>query len=103
VFIGPKSTLKKDPKSHKYVVLHEMGHLFGVGDAYAIAGYSEPGDQPSSTMKETDVFELQNDDKAAIRAVWRFLQTGNFLCETGYRSFEPTANGWSLFSCVPEK
>ena len=74
------------------LVMHELGHLFGLADTYSEADFQTPIGQPYSIMqgfysrKEGATFiDLLQDDKDGIRFLWRFLQ-GEEICGKGYKS-----------------
>ncbi|MEY2986707.1 MAG: hypothetical protein RJB13_228 [Pseudomonadota bacterium] len=73
------------------LVLHELGHLFGLLDTYREKGSdtdSERAFQPVATaMSRPGFTELAKDDQEGIRAVWKMLVLGLRAprCGAGYK------------------
>lgn len=71
-----------------HVILHEYGHIIGMGDTYYEDGYipkSATGGQPNSVMNGPN--PLSPDDRDGIRAVWQAIRQGNSFsnfCSKGY-------------------
>lgn len=84
-----------DSRRLPQVVLHEMGHLFGLADTYREAG--APNDsarvfQPALTIMNytRGTPTLTADDEAGIVAVWNSVRQGGreLQCGPGYRGYQ---------------
>jgi hypothetical protein len=91
----------------RFVLLHEVGHLFGLGDVYPERGYrSALAIHPGSIMKSIREFGavLQGDDVAGLHAVITVAKEGIKSCGTGYSEFNNDADPRSEFNfyCLPQ-
>ena len=94
-------------RSGKFLLAHELGHIFGLSDTYnELEGGALEG-QPRALMNNhRGGFSI--DEVAAGRTLLRFLESGEFSCEPGYRPFRyqgfdevhPASQG--SFFCVLE-
>ena len=89
------------------LVLHEMGHLLGLGDAYQEAQVDTrqvPLDQPRSVMGWYGVSELAQDDITGINSVLTFAASDvrNPTCPPHYRRGENIGRPMSELYCVPD-
>ncbi|SMF34817.1 hypothetical protein SAMN06296036_110165 [Pseudobacteriovorax antillogorgiicola] len=82
----------------EYVVLHEYAHLLGIGDTYHIAGRNTPDYQPASAMR-TSGNPITSDDRGAIRALWKYLRTGQFSCGDEFIAVNSKYNLWQQNFC----
>lgn len=84
--------------------LHEMGHLFGLGDAYSEAGYQLPQGQPEGIMNILyDVDTLTADDKAGITAIWDYISKGKEVCTaSNYVKGSADVNTFNNVFCIPK-
>ncbi len=101
VFIGPINRGVPDDVFDPYVILHEYGHMIGLGDTYRIAGSHDwVGPQPPSVMNRGSV-TLTDDDKFGAWVTLRAVKTGVRSC-TGFGAEETmTANVWRAIMCDP--
>lgn len=101
--IGP--AFHHERKSERLpMVIHEFGHLIGIGDTYTIPGANEPANQPPAIMnryQDVSWAELQPDDKAAIRAVWKHVRSSVLACDGAYVPGGHGKNRWNYLFCVP--
>ena len=89
------------------LVLHELGHLFGLLDTYREKGAdtnSERAFQPVVTaMSRPGFTDLARDDQEGIRAVWKMLVLGQPAprCGAGYKLH--TVDRYGGVYCIFEK
>lgn len=89
------------------VILHELGHLFGLLDTYREKGAvtdSERAFQPVVTVMSRPGFtELAKDDQEGIRAVWKMLVLGLPAprCGAGYKLH--TVDSYGGVYCIFDK
>jgi hypothetical protein len=88
----------------QWVIVHEYGHLLGLGDTYTEKGESQPQEShpPSVYRGEGGTWDPSPDDIAGIGAVWKYIETGSFSCPQGYKKGTGWANGGTPYYCVPE-
>lgn len=112
-----------DSLALRSTLLHEYGHVLGLADTYVTPGVNEPVGQPDSLMQSVLVSPDQSssggggvsvisvgssqadsprpDDRAGIRAMWRYVKTGRLDCGPGYRAGKVGANVIGYLFCVP--
>lgn len=89
------------------LILHELGHLFGLLDTYRENGAendSERAFQPEVTaMSRTGFTDLARDDQEGIRAIWKMLALGLRAprCGAGYKLH--TVDAWGGYYCIFDK
>lgn len=67
------------------IVLHEMGHMFGLSDTYSEAGYQQPIGQPSGIMNNLyGVSGLTEDDVNGANALYDYMNGRAPFCRAGY-------------------
>lgn len=89
------------PRYHDYLVRHEYGHMLGMGDTYTTEGVLEPVGQPTSIYNQMLPI-LTDDDRAGVRAAWRYARTGYLSCGPGYHIGYATENAFRYLFCVPD-
>jgi hypothetical protein len=82
VLAGPE--LRADNNRLERVVLHEYGHIVGLGDTYDEPGYQSVVGQPDSVMRTAAHLDLEPDDIAGVRALWDHISNGKSPCGSGY-------------------
>jgi hypothetical protein len=90
----------------RLILLHEVGHLFGLGDVYPEQGSSALAIHPASIMKASIEFgaNLQADDIAGLHAVISLAKQGIKTCGEGYSEFNNDADSRSVYDyyCLPQ-
>lgn len=67
------------------IVLHEMGHMFGLADTYTEPGYQQPINQPPGIMNNLyAVPGLTSDDIDGARALYDYMNGRGPFCRNGY-------------------
>lgn len=104
VYIGPVADDKSFELYNYFTVLHEYGHMLGLGDTYQIRNHQEwEGEQPPSVMNGRAVpqDQLTVDDRMGIWAVLNEIRTGKRTCE-GFGAKVPLKyNSWRVLMCDP--
>ncbi len=102
MYLGPWNRYQPQDPLQPLTIMHEYGHLLGLGDTYRIAGRNDwVGEQPPSVMNGQSE-TLTEDDKLGLRATLRFLKTGVRSCDGFGTDVEMTANDWSAVMCTSE-
>lgn len=85
-----------------FVLLHEIGHLFGVGDTYVETGYqTKIGEHPPSVMNGKSK-TLTADDRNGIWSVLDNAINGTHACKTGHTQYKTqTGRSSDQLYCVP--
>lgn len=101
LYLGPWNRDAPDDPLNPFVVLHELGHLLGLGDTYRIPGANDwNGVQPPSVMNGESA-TLTDDDKLGLWVVLRALKTGHRSCDGFGAEVPMTANAWDAIMCDP--
>jgi uncharacterized protein YraI len=101
-FLGPWNRDHEEDPLDGFTVLHEYGHLLGLGDTYKTPGVNDfVGEQPPSIMNGKSFF-LTDDDKLGLWATLRAVKTGFRSCEGFAESASFTANGFNAILCNPQ-
>jgi Ricin-type beta-trefoil lectin domain-like len=87
------------------VMLHEVGHILGLGDAYSEEGYQMPSHQPEAVMNNHWVLkDLTEDDVDAINHVWQRLRWATAApCPSGYVQSGAAFNKFQNTFCIRAK
>ncbi len=99
---------EKNFDDREFVLLHETGHILGLGDTYDAAGYQMNVEAKSEdsvmngNSRESIWGALTGDDKGAIRSSWDYVRTGQLHCTEGFKQLK-SAQSASLLVCIPEK
>lgn len=85
-------------------MLHEYGHLLGMGDTYRVRGKSDwdvSKAQPPSVMNGQST-TLTNDDELGLRFALQRIKTDRTSCD-GFGSHLPmTSNDWRMIMCTDD-
>jgi hypothetical protein len=84
------------------VILHEVGHIWGLGDTYGEAGGRAVANQPSGIMN--DLYQVQGlteDDKSGSKALWSYLFKGGQPCRDGYMAIPSGNSSMNAIVCQP--
>lgn len=102
ILLGPwNRTMEVDPLDD-FTILHEYGHMLGLGDTYRIPGYHDwVGAQPGSVMNGHHA-QLTEDDRLGLWATVRAVKTGKRSCDGFGHELEMTANVWHAFMRAPD-
>ena len=80
----------------RFTILHELGHIFGLGDIYFEKGIRENIPQPflsKLSVMECSAEHLQKDDINGLRWQWDFVKGRksfkNADCGSGYQEWQP--------------
>lgn len=89
------------------ILLHEVGHLFGLGDVYPEDGYRTAlAIHPEAVMNDQQKVGgvLQKDDVAGLHAIITVAKEGIKTCGAGYSEFNNDADPRSVYTyyCLPE-
>lgn len=95
---GHESTLKRQ----HWAILHEVGHLFGLGDVYDTSEVPEIEGRPTKfkSVMYGDSEELTDDDKLGLWAQYNFLKTGKRDCSGFGNRVTPSATTKTMI-CDP--
>jgi hypothetical protein len=94
------------PSDFDRIILHELGHIFGLADVYHERGYSDyaPINPVASVMENATHVAIDGDDAQGLRWVWDAIQGRrdfeNPSCGTGYRDSGAYKQAGILY-CVP--
>lgn len=104
IYIGPVNRGSPQDIYNYFTILHEFGHLLGLGDTYRIPGRSEwEENQPPSVMNgqnfPPDVFT--NDDRWGLWATLYAVKTGTRSCRGYGKEVEMKKNDWQNVLCDP--
>jgi hypothetical protein len=84
-----------------FAVLHEYGHLLGLGDTYRMPGLLEfAGVQPPSVMNGGSQ-TLVEDDRRGLLVALRAEKTGLRSCDGFGAQVPTTVNAWTSIVCDP--
>lgn len=84
IHIGRDIVDGSSPYAEK-IVLHEMGHMFGLADTYTEPGYQQPISQPIGIMNNLySVPGLTQDDIDGARALYDYMNGRGPFCRNGY-------------------
>ena len=87
----------------KYLMLHEIGHILGLGDAYVEKGYQTPEFQAPSAMNGQSA-ELTEDDVDAIKHLWAKMSgRTSAVCPVGYIVGPASENRFFNTFCIKTK
>jgi hypothetical protein len=101
LYLGPWSHTKPADVFDAYRLLHEYGHLLGLGDTYRRPGVTNwVGEQPPSVMSGGSQV-LTDDDKLGLWVALRTLRTGRRSCEGFGVDVAMTENTKNLLVCDP--
>jgi len=101
IYIGPINRGVPEDVFDPYTILHEYGHMLGLGDTYRIPGSHDwVGDQPPSVMNRGSL-TLTDDDKLGLWVTLRSIKTGSRSCDGFGTALTMTANVWSAIMCDP--
>lgn len=102
IVVGPINRGVEETIYNDYTILHEFGHLAGLGDTYKIPRFHDwNGEQPASLMNGKAT-TIQDDDRKGLWAMWQFLKTGTRSCDGFGREVEMSSNVWQSILCDPE-
>ena len=82
-------------------MLHEIGHLFGLGDLYEAAGYQRNIGKHAAAVMGGDSATLTTEDQVGLLAVLHYLDTGKRECGDGRVPHQATENVADNVFCVP--
>ncbi|NBQ52416.1 MAG: hypothetical protein EBU49_02380 [Proteobacteria bacterium] len=104
IFIGPVNRGRPSNIYSYYTILHEYGHLLGLGDTYRNKGMSDwDVDQPPSVMNgenyPPEVFTT--DDRWGIWATLNAVKSGRRDCRGFGKEVEMKMNSWQNIMCDP--
>ncbi len=101
VYLGPWNRDRPLDPYDPHVLLHEYGHLLGLGDTYRIPGQTDwVREQPPSVMNNGSR-TLTEDDKLGLWVALRELKTGVRSCDGFGGNVEMTQNVWNRLMCDP--
>lgn len=102
ITLGPWNRTQEVDPLDPFTVLHEYGHMLGLGDTYRIPGWNDwIGVQPPSVMNGGVRDHLTDDDKLGLWATVRAIKSGKRDCDGFGHELEMTANAWHSFMCAP--
>lgn len=104
IFIGPVNRDKPDNIYDYFTILHEYGHVLGMGDTYRNKGMSDwEVDQPPSVMNGQNFppEAFTTDDKWGLWAVLWAVKTGRRDCRGYGKEVEMKLNRWKDVMCDP--
>lgn len=104
IYIGPMNRGSTDDIYEYFTVLHEYGHVLGLGDTYRNKGMSDWAvDQPPSVMNgqnyPPEVFTT--DDRWGIWATLNALDSGKRDCAGYGKEVQMKLNAWQNVMCDP--
>ncbi len=105
VFIGPVFGDRPIDMYDYFTILHEYGHLLGMGDTYKIPEHQEwEGEQPPSVMNGLAVPHdvLTDDDRMGLWAILNEIRTGTRSCDGFGKTIDVKYNTWKLLMCDPK-
>lgn len=83
------------------IILHEMGHMFGLADTYTEPGYQQPINQPSGIMNDLfNVPGLTRDDIDGARALYDYMNGRSPFCRDDYVTGGAYENKNQIAFCV---
>jgi hypothetical protein len=84
------------------VILHEMGHMFGLADTYTEPGRQQPLGQPASIMNNLYMVPgLTSDDIFGANALYEYINNRSEFCSNGYSVGMAWENQYRIAFCVP--
>ncbi|MBX3229189.1 MAG: SH3 domain-containing protein [Labilithrix sp.] len=100
--LGPWNRYREVDPLDSFTVLHEYGHLLGLGDTYRILGKNDwRGEQPPSVMNGESA-TLTEDDKLGLAATLRAVKTGVRSCDGIAKPAQLTSNVFGSILCNPK-
>lgn len=101
IYLASQSTVPSDPFAER-VILHEMGHMFGLADTYTEPGYQQPISQPIGIMNNLySVPGLTPDDLRGALALYDYINGRGEFCAPGYQVGGAFENPNRIAFCVP--
>ena len=101
MFLGPWNRDQVVDELAPFTILHEYGHLLGLGDTYRIEGFNDwEGEQPASVMNGEST-ELTSDDQLGLWVTLRGIETGVRSCDGFGTEMTMTLNGFNALMCDP--
>lgn len=99
--LSPMYLNAQDPNSYR-VILHEMGHMFGLADTYWEPGLQTPINQPPGIMNYCYAYdEPQADDIAGANAVYEYMNGRGPFCRGIYAPGGAYENPNQIAFCAP--
>lgn len=101
IYLPLSSTMPSDPFAER-VILHEMGHMFGLADTYIEPGYQQPIGQPVGIMNNLYYVPwLTDDDIRGAISVYEYMNGRGEFCSNGYAVGGAYENVNRIAFCVP--
>ncbi len=86
------------------LILHEYGHILGLGDTYYNPAYQTPENSPKAVMNSFyAVDDLTIDDIIGIQTLWDYLNGFGSICAPSYAEDKAEVNFWKTKFCIPAK
>jgi hypothetical protein len=101
MWVGPWNRTEEVDPLDPFTILHEYGHLLGLGDTYRIPGANDwEGEQPPSVMNRGST-DLTQDDQLGLWVSLRTVETGARSCDGFGTEMTMTANASNVLMCDP--
>lgn len=101
IFLAPQYANSFDPFASR-VILHEMGHMFGLADTYSEPGYQQPvGQLPAIMNNLYQVSWLTQDDLFGANALYEFINGRGGFCDYPYMVGGAWENRNRVAFCIP--